>query len=146
MNHPISMLISRKGSTVHTVAPGTSVCDAVELMNAKRIGSVVVLEADRIAGIFTERDVLDRVVAAGRDPRRTPVAEVMSTPVRAIEPTTSVQEAMELFTTLRCRHLPAVEGGHLVGLLSIGDVVFWLLEHHREEANQLRSYITGDPA
>lgn len=144
MDTPIGMLLSRKGSAVHSVAVSASVADAVRVMNQHRIGSVVVLDHGHVAGMFTERDVLTRIVAAGRNPYVTPVHEVMTTDVITVAPNTTVAEVLERFTHRRCRHLPVLtQGGSLIGLISIGDISRWLMETHQAEAQQLRQYIAG---
>jgi CBS domain-containing protein len=143
MNTPVAVLLSRKGSAVQTVAPSDSVADAVRVMNEKKIGSVLVVEGGRLAGIFTERDVLSRVVAAGVNPRTTRVAEVMSSRLETIAPEMTIGDVMGIFTHKRCRHLPVVADGQLLGLISIGDVSRWLADTHRAEAEHLRQYIAG---
>ena len=143
MNTPISALLERKGSAVHSVAPTLSVYDAVAEMNRHRIGAIVVLDGSRLVGIFTERDVLRRVVGAGLDPKRALVADVMSSGVLIIAPEATIEEAMNIFTEKRCRHLPVVCGGQLRGVISIGDITRWMADSHRAEAEHLRNYITG---
>jgi CBS domain-containing protein len=143
MNTPVSVLLARKGHSVQTIASSATVADAVRVMNEKRIGSILVMEQGLLAGIFTERDVLTRIVGAGRDPMRTVVAEVMSAHPHTITPMTTTAEAMAIFTNERCRHLPVLGEGRLEGLISIGDVSRWLTDSHRNEAEQLRQYITG---
>jgi CBS domain-containing protein len=140
---PISVLLERKNAEVCSVSPTMTVAEAVAEMNRHRIGSVVVLDGGRLAGIFTERDVLRRVVGAGVDPLRATVAEVMTADLVTVTPATTVDEAMEIFTEKRCRHLPVLENGRLVGVLSIGDVTRWSVESHRAEAEQLKNYIAG---
>ena len=144
MNTPIGMLLSRKGSFVHSVASSVSVADAVRVMNQHKIGSVLVLDQGRLTGIFTERDVLTRVVAAGRNPYVTPVHEVMTGNLVTIPPDSTVEQVMEIFTSRRCRHLPVLAPtGSLLGLISIGDISRWLVDSHQAEAQQLRQYIAG---
>jgi CBS domain-containing protein len=143
MNTPISALLERKGPTVQSVSPGISISAAVSEMNRHKIGCLVVLENERLAGIFTERDVLKRVVGAGIDPRTGLVADVMTSDVVTITPDTTVNEVMEIFTDKRCRHLPVISGGRLAGLISIGDVSRWMVDIHRAECEHLKSYITG---
>ncbi len=143
MKTPVGMLLSRKGSVVYSVAPSASVADAVRVMNQHKVGALVVLEGGRVVGMFTERDVLTRIVAAGRNPQATRVSEVMTASVVTIAPTTTVEQVMETFTSKRCRHLPVLADGHLQGLISIGDVSRWLVDSHRAEAEQLRQYIAG---
>lgn len=144
MNTPVAALLARKNSGVVTVGPSDSVADAVRVMNQRKIGSVIVTEGERLVGIFTERDVLSRVVAAGRDPHRTSVHMVMTGAVERVSPQTTLGEVMDIFTVRRCRHLPVVFNGSLVGLVSIGDVSRWMADMHRTEAEHLRQYIAGD--
>lgn len=143
MNAPITAILDRKGRNVYSVAPTLSVADAVAEMNRNRVGSVLVLDGDKIVGIFTERDVLRRVVGAGIDPKRTLVSEVMTAGVVTITSETSIDETMVLFTEKRFRHLPVVDGGRLVGTISIGDVTRWMADAHRAEAEHLKNYITS---
>jgi len=146
MKAPVAQLLSQKAASVVTVPVSASVAEAVQAMNDHRIGSVIVMNGGRLAGIFTERDVLTRVVAEGRDPRRTPVQDVMTADVLTITSDVSLEYVMETITTRRCRHLPVVDEGELVGLISIGDILRWLVEAHRAEAEHLRAYIAGDLA
>jgi len=143
MDTPISALLERKGTRVHAVPRTVTVTEAVTEMNRHRVGCVVVLDADRLLGIFTERDVLQRVVGAGLDPKQTPVAAVMTADVITIPPETTVQEAMGIFTEKRCRHLPVLAAGRLAGLISIGDVSRWTVDVHRTESEHLKNYIAG---
>jgi CBS domain-containing protein len=144
MDATVDMLLSQKGSKVVTVSDSANVADAVRVMNEHKIGSVVVVSPRKLEGIFTERDVLTRVVAAGRNPYVTPVRDVMTGDVLTISPLATIAEVMDLFTRRRCRHLPVVSGGEMVGLISIGDISRWLVEKHRAEAEHLRAYIAGD--
>ena len=105
-----------------------SVADAVAEMNRHRVGSVLVLDGGRLVGIFTERDVLRRVVGATVDPKRTLVADVMTAGVITISPDVTIEDTMVLFTEKRCRHLPVVDNGKLVGTISIGDVTRWMAD------------------
>lgn len=143
MNTPISALLERKGSAVHSVAPTLSVYDAVSEMNRHRIGAIVILDGHRLVGIFTERDVLRRIVGAGIDPTRTLVSEVMSAGVITIAPDATVEETMNIFTEKRCRHLPVVSAGQLRGVISIGDITRWMADANKAEAEHLRNYISG---
>jgi CBS domain-containing protein len=143
MNVPISVLLERKGSAVHTIAPTLSIFEAVAEMNRLRIGAIVILDGGQLAGIFTERDVLRRVVGAGIDPKQTLVSEVMTRNVLTVAPETAVEDVAAMFTEKRCRHLPVVAGGKLVGLISIGDISRWVAEAHKAEAEQMRNYIAG---
>jgi len=143
MNTPLSALIERKGSVLHTVAASLTIAATVAEMNRNRIGCIVVLEGEQLAGIFTERDVLRRVVGANVNPAAVRVSEVMTREVLTIGPENTVEEAMIIFAEKRCRHLPVVRGDRLIGLISIGDVSRWLADLHRSEAQHLKDYIAG---
>ena len=143
MSTPVSVLLERKGSVVRAVSPAVTIAEAVAEMNRHRIGCVVVMDGARLVGIFTERDVLQRVVGAGLDPQGGRIADIMSRDPITISPETTVDEVMALFTDRRCRHLPVVVSGLVVGLISIGDVTRWMVEEHRTEAEHLKNYIAG---
>jgi CBS domain-containing protein len=135
-------LLEYKGRHVETVDANATVADAVARMNARRIGSVVVTRGDVLAGILTERDVLTRIVAEGHDPRTTEVCEVMTTELVTVRLDTPILVAMRLVTDKRCRHLPVVEGGHVLGLVSGGDLTAWLLRDQERTIYDLHDYIT----
>ncbi len=143
MNTPISAILDRKGRQVYSVSSTVTVEFAVAEMNRRRVGSVVVIDGERLMGMFTERDVLRRVVGAGVDPRVTIVAEVMTPGVITISSSATIEETMHIFTEKRCRHLPVVEGGRVLGTISIGDITRWVADAHRAEAEHLKNYITG---
>lgn len=143
MKDPVSAILAHKGGEVYRVSPTVSVAEAVRAMNEARVGCVVVGEGDGIEGIFTERDVLVRVVATGRDPESTRVVDVMTSNLVVIEPSTTVEEAMCVVTDKRCRHLPVVAEGRLVGLVSIGDLTRWVVRHQQRRIEDLVGYITG---
>jgi CBS domain-containing protein len=143
MDIPVAALLERKGSAVHAVASTITIAEAVAEMNKRRIGCIVIVDAGQIAGIFTERDVLRRVVGAGVDPKTVLVADVMTTSVHTIAPESTIEQTMELFAEKRCRHIPVVEGGQLRGLISIGDISRWVADCSKAEADHLKSYIAG---
>ncbi len=143
MNTSISTLLAGKDRALRTVPTTVTVAEAVKEMNRFKIGAVLVMEGEKLAGIFTERDVMTRVIAAEIDPKTTPIKQVMSTDVLTIEPDATVQQVMDIFANRRCRHLPVMSGGGLVGLISIGDVSRWVANAHRAEAESLRQYIAG---
>ena len=143
MNIPVSVLLERKGHAVHTIAPTVTVFDAVAEMNRHRVGAILIVDEARLVGIFTERDVLRRVVGAGLDPRRALVADVMTAGVLTIKPESTFEDTTAIFTEKRCRHLPVLDGGKLVGLISIGDIARWMADAHRHEAEHLKNYIAG---
>jgi CBS domain-containing protein len=143
MDTPVAALIERKGSAVHAVASTITIADAVAEMNKKRIGCIVVVDDGSIAGIFTERDVLRRVVGEGVDPKSVLVAAVMTKNVHTVPPETTVEQTMALFAERRCRHIPVVDHGRLCGLISIGDISRWMADTSKAEAEHLKSYISG---
>ncbi len=139
----ISEIIDRKGGMVLTVDHNDSVFEAISLMAEVNIGAVLVKKRDTIAGIFTERDYLQKIALMSRSSRQTPVRDVMSYPVISAEPGNSIQHCLEIMTNCRCRHLPVVENGELLGIVSIGDLVKKMLEEKDSEIQQLSHYITG---
>ena len=143
MQDTLASVLGHKGSTVHSVAPNATVLDAVRKMNEERIGALLVCEASEMLGIFTERDVLCRVVDSPRDPATTRVYEVMTTEVVAVDPSTSVEEAMAVISEKRCRHLPVLEKGTLRGLVSIGDLTRWASRNQESHIQHLVNFITG---
>ena len=136
-------LLEVKGTDVATLGPEATVLDAVELMNDRHIGSVVVLEDDRIVGIFTERDLMLRVVAARRDPAVCRLSEVMTTPVACAAPRTTLNELRQVMRDKRIRHVPVVDGGRLAGLISIGDLNRAEHDVQEQTIEYLAHYITG---
>ncbi len=115
-------LISLKGGTVASLGPGATVLEAALLMNERGIGSVIVIDKDRLAGIFTERDVLRRVVAEQRDPATTKLADVMTSPVACAAPHTTLDEIRQVMRERRIRHVPVVNAKRVLGMISIGDL------------------------
>ncbi|MDF3058287.1 MAG: putative signal-transduction protein with domain [Rariglobus sp.] len=144
MNTPLSHILSRKDTAVITVTPSTTVHEAVCIMNQFHIGSVLVTSDDKLVGIFTERDVLSRIVGPGADAKRTSVQAVMTTNLITATPSTTVEEAMTLFMERRIRHLPILNDGAFDGIISIGDINRHMLEENLQEARQLRHYIHGE--
>jgi CBS domain-containing protein len=142
MKDPLWMVLEDKGRLIHSVAPDTAVVDAVGTMNSHGVGAVLVMDGDELVGIFTERDVLRRVVTSGLDPAFTPVSKVMTHEVIFVTPTTTVEEAMAVVTEKRCRHLPVQDQGRVAGLISIGDLTRWVTRGQVFELQQLVNYIT----
>ena len=145
MTMTVQDVLRHKGTTVHTIRPDATVCDAVEHMNHHAVGSVVVASSE-VVGIFTERDVLTRVVAAGRDPARTPVSEVMSSRLVWVRLDDDVRDVMKRMTRERKRHMPVLVDGTLAGMISIGDVTDWLSRYLDEQITELTEYIGGPAA
>ena len=140
---PVSDVIDRKGDMVLCVDQNDSVFDAISLMAQVNIGAVLVKTHDQIAGIFTERDYLQKIALQSRSSRDTLVKEVMSAPVISATPDESVEQCLETMTRCRCRHLPIVEKGRLLGIVSIGDLVKSILDEKESQIQQLSHYIAG---
>lgn len=139
----VSEILDNKGGMVLTVDVSETVFDAINLMSQVNIGAVLVQKNDSISGIFTERDYLQKIALQSRSSRETKVGDVMTTPVISAHPDDSVQQCMETMTTCRCRHLPVVENGKLLGIVSIGDLVKKMLDEKQNEVEKLSQYITG---
>ncbi len=139
----IQAIIQEKGHLVIAVSPEATVRQAVELMSLKRVGAVLVCDGTGCAGIFSERDLMNKVVLAGRDPAATRIADTMTRDVVCVEPATPTTEAMAIMTDRRCRHLPVVDGGRVVGVVSIGDLVRHESLNQRFEIRMLTDYIQG---
>jgi CBS domain-containing protein len=139
----VRQILQRKGSGVYSVAPDSSVLDALQLMADRNIGAVVVLELDRVAGILSERDYARKVILKGKTSRDTSVRDIMTDRVYYIKPENTCDECMALMTDKRIRHLPVLEGDKLIGLISIGDVVNAIIEEDKYIIEQLENYITG---
>ena len=136
-------VLERKGGTVLTKPRRTSVLEAIGMMSQANIGALVIEEDGQPVGIFTERDYLRKIALEGRSSRETLIEDVMSAPLITVEPSESTRVAMETMTERRCRHLVVVEGGKMVGILSLGDLVKHLLQEKEAEVEQLSSYISG---
>jgi CBS domain-containing protein len=137
-------LLERKGSHILTIGPASSVLQAALLMNEHRVGSLVVVADRRVVGMFTERDVLQRVVARRRDPEATRVGEVMTAAVVCCTPETTVEEARGVMRDRRIRHLPVADaGGRLLGMISIGDLNAQLQATQEQTVFLLTEYIQG---
>jgi len=139
----VASILSDKGRKVHTIPPTATVFEAVEKMSAAGVGALIVCDQGAPTGIFSERDLMTRVILAKRNPATTPVGEVMSTDVVCIEPKISTTEAMAIMTSRRCRHLPVVSEGALAGIVSIGDLVRWTSRNQEFEILRLTEYIHG---
>ncbi len=137
------VLASKPGGATHSVSPAATVAAAVDLINANQVGSVLVMDGKRLVGIFTERDVLRRVVGGRKDPATTRVADVMTRELVVMRPSSTLGDAMAVISEKRIRHLPVVEEGTVVGVISQGDLNHWLVRNREVEVNQLVEFITG---
>ena len=139
----VSSMLAHKGTGVVTIGPGASVYDAIGRMVEHNVGAVIVLDGDDVRGIFTERDYLRRIALEGRTSRETKVADAMTADVVTVEPDASVDACLGLMTARKIRHLPVLDGGALVGVVSIGDCVRANAEEALSEADELRRFVSG---
>ncbi len=130
----LSSLLEDAERKVHSVDPDTTVTDCVARMNGLRIGAMLIMRDGRLLGIFTERDAMTRVLGAGRDPSTTRVSEVMTADPICVTPTTSFEEARSIVNSRRVRHLPVVQNGKVLGMVSSGDLTHWQLLGHTAAA------------
>jgi CBS domain-containing protein len=129
--------IFEEGKAIHSVGPDIPVTECVRLMTAGKIGALIVMDGERLIGIFTERDALNKVLAGGLDPGNTKVSEVMTKDPYCIRPTTTVGDAMKLITRRRFRHLPIVDNGKVLAVVSSGDLTHWLVQDQMGEVQEL---------
>jgi CBS domain-containing protein len=141
--HSVRQLLEGKSARVISVAQETPVLEVIRLMAEHGIGSVLVMRGDQLIGIATERDYARKVILKGRSSLDTPVADVMSSPVISVGPSDDVRHCMQIVTERRIRHLPVLEDGAVVGLISIGDLLKWVIEEQKQEIEQLQQYIAG---
>ena len=136
----IRQILAQK-SNIFSIEPDATVFDALRMLEEKNVGALLVMKAERLVGIFSERDYARRVILQGRSSRDTPVHEVMTDDVFVISPETSAGECMVHMTDRHVRHLPVIDGGRVVGVISIGDVVRTVIEDLRFSIRQLEGYI-----
>jgi len=139
----VSQILEHKGGMVLSVDSNETVFDAISLMAQVNIGAILVQNDDAISGIFTERDYLQKIALKSLSSQETRVGDVMTSPVITADPGDSIQQCMETMTTCHCRHLPVVENGKLLGIVSIGDLVKRMLDEKESEVEQLNQYIAG---
>ena len=137
----ISSILYNKGSKVWSVAGDTMVLDAIRLMSEKNVGALPVMDKQGVAGIISERDYTRKVILKGKLSRETPVREIMSRDVVVAHPSDTVDDCMRIMTEKRIRHLPVVEGNEMVGMISIGDLVNWVISAQNATIEQLEQYI-----
>lgn len=139
----VQHLLAAKDTGIISIDPDASVLDAIKLMADKGISSVLVTEGGTLAGILTERDYARKVIIKGRASDTTPVRDIMTSEVITTSSSQTVNECMEMMTAKKCRHLPVVDDGDLVGLISIGDLVNAIITNQQEEIEHLEHYIAG---
>lgn len=139
----VRQLLEGKSPEVFAVSPESAVIDAIRLMAEKSIGAVVVMEGGRLAGILSERDYARKVVLHDRSSSTTLVREIMTAKVVTVAPSEQVEHCLQLVTDFRIRHLPVVEGGSVIGVISIGDLVKSVIDEQAQKLDQLQQYIVA---
>ncbi len=139
----VRQLLDTKSPDVHSISPDAPVIDAIRLMAERRIGALLVMDGLRLAGILSERDYARKVVLQGRSSKDTPVRDIMTAQVVSVKPQDNTDMCMQLVTDSRIRHLPVVENGHVIGVISIGDLVKAVIEEQRQELDHLQRYIAS---
>ncbi|WP_276372007.1 CBS domain-containing protein [Chryseolinea sp. H1M3-3] len=135
-------ILRTKGNKVYSVEPSIMVYEAIALMCEKNIGGLLILQNDKLEGIFTERDYARKLILKGKSSKNTPISELMTRNPITVLPETSIEDCMDLMTGKFIRHLPVVEEGRLVGLISIGDVVKHIIEEQKDIIEHLENYIS----
>lgn len=142
MRTTVAQLLAAKGNDVWSVRPGNTVYEALQLMAEKGVGALLVIDNGRLAGVISERDYARKVILHQRGSRQTPVADIMTREVHTVGSANSVGECMSLMTERRIRHLPVIDEGEIVGVVSIGDVVKAVIHDQKFLIEQLEQYIT----
>ena len=137
----VRQLLDRKDRAIFSVEPQAPVLEAIRAMAAHHVGALLVMQADSLAGIVSERDYARKVILLGRSSADTPVRDIMSFPVITVSPDETVQTCMQLMTDKRVRHLPVIDGGRVVGMVSIGDLVKAVIAEQQAQIEQLENYI-----
>ena len=144
LDSSIEPIIAKKGASVYSVSSEQLVFDALTLMAEKQVGALVVMDGDKLCGIFSERDYARRVVLAGRSSREMKIAEIMSVDLITVTRESTVSECMQHMTNRRCRHLPVMDGDKVVGVVSLGDLVNWIISTQDKAIHELEGYIGGE--
>lgn len=139
----VRKILESKGNKIFSVTPFTTVYHALEIMVEKNISSLVVVENEKLIGIFSEKDYARKVILKGKSSRETPIRDIMSDNVITVTPDDTIDECMMLMTGKFIRHLPVVENDKLIGIVSIGDVVKYIIEEQKFIINNMEHYITG---
>ena len=139
----IGTVLHHKGSAVWTISPGATVFEAIELLAQKNIGALPVVDGEKVIGIFSERDYTRKVALAGKTSHKTLVREIISTNVTSVTPQHTVEDCMRLMTEKHIRHLPVLERDKVVGVVSIGDLVKWVISGQEQQIHELEGFISG---
>jgi CBS domain-containing protein len=137
----VRQLLDRKGRSIFSVDPDAPVLEAIRAMADHQVGALLVMQGEALTGIVSERDYARKVILRGRSSADTPVRDIMSSPVLTVQPDTTVDKCMQLMTDRHVRHLPVTDGGRVVGMVSIGDLVKAVIAEQRQQIEQLENYI-----
>src|SRR3974390_2846926 len=137
----VRQLLDRKGREVFSLAPGAAVLEAIRMMADRHVGALLVMQGGTLSGIVSERDYARKVILMGRSSADTPVRDIMTVQVITVQPDTTVEKCMQIVTEHRVRHLPVTDGGRVVGMVSIGDLVKAVIAEQQQHIEQLESYI-----
>ena len=141
----VDMLLAHKGSAVLSVAPSTTVFEAIKIMAEKNVGALLVTEGEKLVGVISERDYTRNVILKGKSSRETPVRDIISSKPFVAAPGDKIVECMRVMTEKRVRHLPVLDGSKIGGVISIGDLVNWTISAQSAAIDQLQKYISGEP-
>ena len=143
LNETARSILAQKSQTLWSISPQTSVYEAMDIMSERHIGALVVLSAERLVGIITERDYARKVILKARQSRDTEVREIMTTPVLFVAPEQTIGQCMYVMTSRQIRYLPVLEADRVIGIVSIGDLVNWIIGAQDDTIRHLHNYITG---
>ena len=144
-NATVAEILNAKGRQTWTVSPENTVLEAIQMMADKNVGALLVLDGGKLIGIISERDYTRKVILRGKASKDTPVKEILSGTIIHVSPSNSVEECMRLMTSHRVRHLPVLEGDNVTGVVSIGDLVNWIISAQTSTIHQLQTYISWYP-
>jgi CBS domain-containing protein len=139
----VRLVLKQKGQDIWYVLPDACVYDAIEIMAEKYIGALLVVSEGNLVGVVSERDYARKVILQGKSSKQTQVKEIMTSPAIFVTPDHTVEESMRIMTEKHIRHLPVVEDGKILGVVSIGDLVKWMISAQQQTISQLHSYITN---
>lgn len=139
----IQTLLQKKGHDVWRIAPDDSVYDAIHLMAEKEVGALIVMEGPKVVGVISERDYARKIILEGRSSENTKISEIMSAEVITVGPDNRIEECMAMMTERRIRHLPVLDGDELLGVISLGDLVKYIIAEQQFVIEQMERYIAG---